>query len=82
MKNDKNAAKTPQKAIKNVIVMIRQSQMECWGSLTEVCKTHGFPYHTLKKQKFPFEHAGWIINKVPFRERSNIVKPSKSDTNA
>jgi len=75
MKNDKTSE--PQKAIKNVIVMVRHNQMECWGSLSEICRIHGFPYHTLKKQNFPFERSGWVINKVPFRERSNIVKPLK-----
>lgn len=67
----------PQKAIKNVIIIIKQHHMECWGSLTEVCRIHGFNYNTLKKRKFPFEHNGWIINKVPFRERSNVIKVLK-----
>ena len=79
MENKKTGSKDPQKAIKNVIVMIRQQQMECWGSVSEMCRIHGFNYHTLIKRKFPFEQSGWIINKVPFREKSNIVKPEKTN---
>jgi hypothetical protein len=74
----KDGSKETQKAIQNVIILIRQHQMECWGSLSEVCRIHGWSYHTLIKKQFPFEQSGWIINKVPFREPSNIVKPLKT----
>lgn len=66
--------KAAQKAISNVIVMVRKQRMECWGSLAEICRIHGFNYHTLKKKKFPFIHDGWVINKIPFREKLTIVK--------
>ena len=62
------------KAINNVIVMEKGPQIECWGSISEIARIHGFSYHTLIKKKFPFEFGGWSFKKVPFRERSNTPK--------
>ena len=59
-----------QKAIKNVIVIERGEQMECWGSLTEICKVYVYNYNTMSKKKFPFEHNKWSFRKIPFREKS------------
>lgn len=51
----------------SIIVLIKGELLETWGSLTECCKTHGFPYHSLKAKKYPFEHEGWHFKKVLFR---------------
>jgi len=71
---------------KNILIMERQSiiivfrtdfhyfgseEFEAWGSLTECCKAHGFAYHSLKANKYPFEHEGWNFKKVSFRALAN-----------
>ena len=71
--------KQPQKMRRNVIVMIRGGQIECWGSIAEICKKHGFNYHTIIKRKdFPIEQSGWKIYKVPFRQLSEFIESKKS----
>ena len=55
----------------SIIVLINGEQVEAWGSLTECCKAHGFPYHSLKSNKYPFEHEGWHFKKVSFRALAN-----------
>jgi hypothetical protein len=55
----------------SIIVLINGEQVEAWGSLTECCKAHGFPYHSLKSKKYPFEHEGWHFKKVSFRALAN-----------
>jgi len=46
-------------------------KQEAWGSLTECCKAHGFPYHSLKAKKYPFEYEDWHFKKVSFRTLAN-----------
>ena len=55
----------------NIIVLTKEDFTEAWGSLTECCKAHGFPYHSLKAKKYPFEHEGWHFKKVSFRALAN-----------
>jgi hypothetical protein len=45
--------------------------VEAWGSLTECCKAHGFPYHSLKARKYPFQYEDWHFKKVSFRALAN-----------
>ena len=60
------------KAIKNTISLTKKGHKpESWGSLTQICDEHGFPYHTLKKEKYPFEYDGWKFERIPFREKRN-----------
>lgn len=67
------------KAIKNVIYIKRNGKEEVWGSLTEICDLHGFPYATLARKKFPFEHLGWQFSKIPFRQKSKEVLTNKTE---
>lgn len=46
-------------------------EIETWGSLTECCKAHKFPYHTLKSYVYPFQYGDWHFEKVSFRALSN-----------
>lgn len=55
----------------NIIVLTKEDFTEAWGSLTECCKAHNFPYHSLKAKKYPFEHEGWHFKKVSFRALAN-----------
>lgn len=62
----------------SIIIVFREygqndefKDFEAWGSLTECCKAHGFPYHSLKAKKYPFEHEGWHFKKVSFRTLAN-----------
>jgi len=55
----------------SIIVLIKGELCEAWGSLTECCKAHGFPYHSLKAKKYPFEYEGWHFKKVSFRALAN-----------
>lgn len=55
----------------NIIVLQRDSDLECWGSLTEICREHGYSHNYLKRLKFPFTYKGWEFKKVPFRAKYN-----------
>jgi len=55
---------------KNIIILNKDEQFEAWGSFTELCEAHGFPYHSLKSKKYPFEFDGWKFVKVPFRSKN------------
>jgi hypothetical protein len=55
----------------NIIVLIKENLTEAWGSLTECCNAHRFPYHSLKAKKYPFEYEGWHFKKVSFRALAN-----------
>lgn len=55
----------------NIIVLTKGELCEAWGSLTECCKAHDFPYHSLKAKKYPFEYEGWHFKKVSFRALAN-----------
>jgi hypothetical protein len=59
----------------NIIVLVKEDFTEAWGSLTELCEAHGFPYHSLKANKYPFEHGGWHFKKVSFRALANERQP-------
>lgn len=56
------------KGLKNVIVIEKDDTKKAYGSLTEICDIHSFPYHRLSRLKYPFEHDGWKFDKVPYRE--------------
>lgn len=50
--------------MKNIIVLTKGDKVETWGSFTNLCKAHGFPYYSLKAEKFPFVYDGWVLRKV------------------
>lgn len=54
----------------NIIVLIKENQLETWGSLTSLCDAHGFSYNYLKRQKFPFTYKGIKFEKVPFKKKT------------
>ena len=60
--------------MKNVIILTQMCdfRQEAWGSLTGLCKAHGWSYNYLKRQKLPFQYKGWLINRVAFKELSEF----------
>ena len=56
----------------NTIILIPKDSRppEAWGSLTEICRVHEWPYHSLKTKSFPFEYNGYEVHKVKFRSKS------------
>lgn len=56
--------------IANIIILTDGTNQEAWGSLTEICRTHGFSYNYLKSKKMPFVYKGVHFNKVPFRKQN------------
>lgn len=59
----------------NIIILTDENQeQEAWGSLTEICKTHGLSYNYLKSKKMPFEYKGLKFNKVPFRTNNKKIE--------
>lgn len=61
----------------NIIILTDKESYETWGSLTELCKAHGFSYNYLKRLKFPFEYRGLKFIKSPFRERNGVEEIKK-----
>lgn len=55
---------------KQTIILHKGNTYESWGSLTELCKAHGFPYWTLARLKYPFEYKGYKFIKVAHNKRS------------
>lgn len=53
----------------NIIILEKNDLLEAWGSLTEICKEHGFSYHYLKRKKFPFTYKGFNFIKVKYRRK-------------
>jgi len=51
---------------KTVMILIKGDQIEAFGSLTKLCRAKGFTYNTIKMHQTPFEHKGWLINRVNF----------------
>lgn len=52
----------------NIIILTdKEGNQEAWGSLTEICRQHGYSYNYLKSKKMPFEYKTLKFNKVPFR---------------
>lgn len=68
---------------KTVIVLINSflnKEIEVWGSLKEACQKHDWKYSTISQKKLPTEYNGWIIQKIPFRNKSkhiNIMKTAE-----
>ena len=51
---------------KNIIVLITP-EVESWGNFKKMCEAKGFPYHSLKKLKFPIIYKQFTIHKVEFK---------------
>lgn len=64
----------------NIIILTDGNNYEAWGSLTELCKEHGFSYNYLKRKKFPFRYRGVIFKRVPFRERNGVKQNNKNES--
>ena len=62
---------------RHIIVLTKEDLTEAWGALTELCEAHGFPYHSLKAKKYPFEHEGWHFKKVSFRTLAGFGEVKK-----
>jgi len=63
---------------KNILILqsIEEPQlMETWGSLTEICREHFFPYNTLKVKKFPFDFGGYHFMKLPYNTITMFQNP-------
>jgi hypothetical protein len=59
---------------KNVIMISKQGHKEVWGCLTAICnKYKEFQYHTIKKIDFPFEHKGWLFEKLEYKKATNNI---------
>lgn len=56
--------------MKKIIVMIKGDRVETWGSFTNLCKAHGFPYFSMKMLKFPMDRDGWTILKINHNQKS------------
>jgi hypothetical protein len=56
----------------NIIILTDKESHEAWGSLTELCKAHGFSYNYLKRLDFPFQYKGLDFIKVPFRALNGV----------
>ncbi len=51
----------------NVIILTNcEGLVECFSNFLKCCQIKGFPYHSLKVKKFPIEHGGYKIYRVPF----------------
>lgn len=55
-----------------IIILTDGESYEAWGSLTELCRTHGFSYNYLKRLKFPFTYKKLKFIRVPFRAQNGI----------
>jgi len=58
---------------KNIVILLRNGELEAWGSLKQICtehKDHDFNYGYLKALKYPFDYKGFRFERVPFRERT------------
>lgn len=63
---------------RNILILqsIEQPElMESWGSLTEICREHFFPYDTLKVKKFPFDFGGYRFLKIPYNQITMFGNP-------
>lgn len=54
-----------------VIVITDGTNTEVWGSLTELCKSHGLSYNYLKRFKYPFNYRGVSFQRLNFRSKPN-----------
>jgi len=54
---------------KNIIILTDGTSFETWGSLTELCKEHGFSHNYLKRLKFPFTYRNLQFIKTKFRTK-------------
>lgn len=55
---------------RHIIVLTKGDQVETWGSLTELCSAHGFPYHSLKDKRFPFSFGEYRFYKTEYRSKT------------
>lgn len=53
--------------IQRIIILTDGAEQEAWGSLTEICRRHGWSYNYLKSKKMPFDYRGVHFNRVEFR---------------
>lgn len=52
---------------KTVIILLTQNKdPECFGNFKKLCAAKGFPYHSLKMEKFPIEYRNFKIYKIVF----------------
>jgi len=55
---------------KDIVTIISENDknletLETWGTLTRACESRNtFKYHSIKMEKFPFKHAGFIFQKT------------------
>lgn len=56
--------------IQRIIILTDGTEQEAWGSLTEICRVHGFSHNYLKSKKMPFVYKGLHFSRVPFRARN------------
>ena len=56
----------------NIIILTDGESYETYGSLTELCKLHGFSYNYLKRFKFPFQYKGLHFIKTPYRSLNGV----------
>lgn len=56
--------------MKYIIVLSKNGkEIETWGSLTSICNAHGFAYHSIKMNSFPFEYKGYTFTKTKYNQR-------------
>ena len=58
--------------MKEVITLTKGSQIEVWGSLTEICRIKGYSYYYLRNKKYPFEYRGVKFDKIEYRKENGI----------
>ena len=63
------------------IISDKKITLSTWGSLTDLCESYGFPYHTLKKEKYPFNWNDYYFEKIPYKLKRLPTKAiySKND---
>jgi len=49
--------------LKQVIIVSNSETREAYGSLSDLIAAKGWPNWPIRRWKFPFEYAGWLVEK-------------------
>lgn len=61
----------------NVTVLIKDRQVETWGSLKKACRAHGWKYSTMGQRALPTTFEGWSIFRSKFNELAEEVEETE-----
>ena len=51
--------------MRNVIVVVTPTTVECWGNFKKMCEEKGISYNYLKSKKLPLEYREYKIYRLP-----------------